>query len=482
MPPQLAALIFILFIAYLFWVDIRKTSNASNALWIPLIWMLLGGSRFVSQWLNLGVPASKEEGSAIDAVVFFILILAGVMILMRREVNGKGLFKQNAWIWLYFCFGLVSILWSDFPFVSFKRLVKALGNVIMVLVILTEERPYEAFGTVLRRFSFLLLPLSILFIKYYPELGRGYHMGIPMNNGVSTQKNGLGQICLLSAVYFSWSLLLDRRNEIESGQTHLPKYIIFIILAMVVWLLSKADSATSTACVAISVCLFFVARQSVMIRQPTRIFYFTISGIVILGVLEMLFGISAEIIVMLGRRPDLTTRVPMWQDLIAMAKYPITGFGYESFWLGQRQELIRERWSIDMQAHNGYLEMYLNMGLIGLFFLFSWALSGLKKIKHCLSIDYPVALLRFCFVLVVLISNWTEATFYGISIMWMMLLLGVMEVPIQHPREKVLSEHPDQKFTKPKFRYRVDNTLAGNKNKSSLRKQSQRLHQRLLRK
>ena len=44
----------------------------------------------------------------------------------------------------------------------------------MVLVILTEKRPYEAVGVILRRLAFLLLPLSVLFIRYYPDLGREY--------------------------------------------------------------------------------------------------------------------------------------------------------------------------------------------------------------------------------------------------------------------------------------------------------------------
>ena len=44
----------------------------------------------------------------------------------------------------------------------------------MVLVLLTERHPYEAIGITLRRLSFLLLPASVLFVRYYPDLGRGY--------------------------------------------------------------------------------------------------------------------------------------------------------------------------------------------------------------------------------------------------------------------------------------------------------------------
>jgi hypothetical protein len=61
---------------------------------------------------------------------------------------------------------LASAAWSDERTVLMKRWVKDLGNPIMALV-----RSYEAIGVVLWRLTFLLRPLSILFITYYPGLG-----------------------------------------------------------------------------------------------------------------------------------------------------------------------------------------------------------------------------------------------------------------------------------------------------------------------
>ena len=394
--------------------------------------MFLAGSRYVSQWLNLlGVPVTSAdvflEGSPIDRSIFLILILAGVIILVRRKLNWSDLITKNAWIWLFFIFGAISILWSDYPFVSFKRWIKALGNVIMVLVILTEERPYEAIGVILRRLAFLLLPLSVLFIKYYPDLGRAYHMGRPMFTGVALQKNGLGQICLLSGIYFSWNLLLTRREGIELGR-RLHFSIYLITLPMIAWLLYKANSATSLACMVVAVGLFVVARQPAVNREPRRILALGIACIMLFGLLELTFDMSGAVISMLGRDPTLTTRVPMWKDLLAMAKNPIVGFGYESFWLGARRLFMDEHWGITTQAHNGYLEMYLNLGLIGLFFLLGWILSGLRKVASHLEIYYPGAMLRLCFIVVVVLYNWVEATFYGVNNMWALFIFGIMNV------------------------------------------------------
>ena len=105
------------------------------------------------------------EGSPVDRAVFFSLIAAAVYVLSQRKIDWRRLLVQNKWIALYFLFCLSSIAWTDEPFVLFKRWVKDLGNPIMVLVILSEDRPYLAVGVILRRLAFLLLPLSVLFIR-----------------------------------------------------------------------------------------------------------------------------------------------------------------------------------------------------------------------------------------------------------------------------------------------------------------------------
>ncbi len=180
--------------------DIKKKSqDVSEAIGVPLVWMFLAGSRYIGQWLNLGPSidiadpsAIYNEGSPIDRLTFFILIIAGTTVLGKRKIIWNRLIIQNKWICLYLAYCAVSILWCDYPFTSLKRWIKDLGNIIMAMVILTEKNPYEATTTVLRRIAFMLVPLSILLIRYYPELGRSYHMGNLMVTGVANQKNGLG--------------------------------------------------------------------------------------------------------------------------------------------------------------------------------------------------------------------------------------------------------------------------------------------------
>src|SRR5215813_8200680 len=123
MPPQLALIICIFFIVCLFRIDLKKSNGPPIALWVPLVWMFLAGSRYASSWLNLGAPLASvddySEGSPVDRAVFFSLIGVGAFLLSRRKIDWGRLRSQNKWIVFYFLYCLSSIAWTDEPFVLF---------------------------------------------------------------------------------------------------------------------------------------------------------------------------------------------------------------------------------------------------------------------------------------------------------------------------------------------------------------------------
>ncbi len=251
MPPKIALILCVSAIAWLFATDPDRKRGLSAALWIPTIWVLIIGSRMVSQWLNLGPDARTPEfyldGSPLDRNVFLALIAAGICVLARRQADVVRTIKENKWIFILLLFGGISILWSDFPLVSLKRWTKSgVGNATMALIILTDVRPIMALKVLLRRLSYVLIPGSILLIKYFPDLGRTYSIWTwtPYYTGVSDSKNGLGYICLLCGLFYMWSLLsLWRQRKAGIARMEWVKTIGFIFMSL--WLLKIADSATS---------------------------------------------------------------------------------------------------------------------------------------------------------------------------------------------------------------------------------------------
>ena len=430
MPPLLASVLYFIFLVHLFLVERKQNDGTSKALWIPLTWMFLAGSRYVSRWLDLGSTMNAieayEEGSSVDRFVFSALIAAGAFVLFRRRFSLVRLLSQNKWTCLYWLFAIISISWSPDAFVSFKRLIRGFGNVVMALVMLTEPRPFLAVGAVLRRLAFLALPLSVLFIKYYPEMGRAYHRETPMFTGVALHKNTLGQVCLLTGIYFCWSLLYKPgvRQKL-GGPLRLPTEVVF--LAMITWLMSIADSATSLVSLVVAICVLAVGRLGRFTKAPRQLFTVSVVTILLVSVLQTTFDIKGSVIEMVGRRPDLTTRVPMWEDLLAAAPDPVVGAGYDIFWNTEAGRAASERWEVG-QAHNGYLELYLSLGVVGLVILAGGILSGLFQIRRDLTGDYAAAVLKLAIVPTVVVYNWTEATFSGVSNMWLILCLGIFDL------------------------------------------------------
>ena len=363
---------------------------------------------------------------------FFALIVAGIMILARRKIDWQRLLLNNKWIILYFLYCLASMAWSDEPAILMKRWVKDLGNPIMALVILTERRPYEAVGAVLRRLAFLMLPLSVLFIKYYPELGRAYHAdGSPMFTGVGHQKNDLGSMCLLAGIYVFWELL-QRREKTHPAFTRQHKIAAVVLTGMLAWLLHMSDSQTSFVCLVAAVLLLLLGRMPFMARSPGRIFGVLFCAVLAIWLLDEVLHVKEFALSLLGRNPTLTSRTDIWRTLKGFEVNPIVGAGFMSFWSGARLEEVWRLVGVRInQAHNGYLEQYLNLGYIGVAFIAVIVLSGLLRVRRHLSVDPAAGMLRLCFIVSAVLYNYTEASFYGLNNMWMLLLLGCLEVPRQ---------------------------------------------------
>ena len=99
------------------------------------------------------------------------LVIAALAVVISRMDRVGLLLQENGPILLFFAFCAVSIVWSDFPFVALKRWIKSVGDLAMVLIILTEPDPMGALKRLITRLGFILFPLSVLLGKYYPHLG-----------------------------------------------------------------------------------------------------------------------------------------------------------------------------------------------------------------------------------------------------------------------------------------------------------------------
>lgn len=412
---SIALLICTIFVLFLLRLERRQSPEATVALWIPTLWMLVIASKPLAIWFQSG-GTTIEEGSELDRAFLTVLLCLGLIILAKRKFNWSNAIKENIWLMLLIGYMLVSCFWSDNSFVSLKRWSRELIAVVMAFVVATEPYPRKSLESLFRRIVYILIPFSYILIQYFSEYGRKYvhHQGIQMWIGVTTHKNQLGQLCLFAAFFLIWTIIRRQRardNPVVKYQTYLEVFIIILTF----WIIggpqhSVTYSATSTLAFAVGLVmligLFWNKKRGTMLGP--KVLIALIVFIFIYGTVTPMIGKLSlmDISSTLGREETLTGRTDVWAQLfpVAMTR-PILGFGYGGFW----NTTTREVFDIT-EAHNGYLGVILELGFVGLLLSSIFLLSSVRKAQEVMTQDFDWGALWICYLLMIPVHNIAESS------------------------------------------------------------------------
>jgi exopolysaccharide production protein ExoQ len=432
MGPLLGALAFVFIICALLWLT-RGIYKVTPAMWVPLVWLLIASSRPLSNWLSLsgpgGVGSAYTEGSPLDRNVLTILLVLGLVALYKRTKPIKPTLAANPLLIAYFAYCLISIIWCDYPLVLFKRWIRSVGDIVVILIVITEPKWEDALKWLFTRISFVLVPLSILLIRFYPSLGRAYSRGgSPQWTGVGTDKNALGMLCMIYGAALLWYGIRTYKNRHSLTRTR-ELLTVAAVFAMIVYLVLVVDSKTALACFVMSDVLIIMTTLRPGFRKP--IFVTAVVATMIAICYCVLFlGIGGGALNALGRDSSLTGRTEVWQTVLPYATNAWLGAGYENFWVGERMELFDRLLGGLNQAHNGYIEIYLNLGWVGVALLAAIIAGGYRKIIKALRYDPGTSGLKLAFFFICLVYNFTEASFKMQSPVWIFFLWAVIAAPL----------------------------------------------------
>lgn len=421
MPSIVALILCTIFVLWLLRQERKQSPDTPWVIWIPTIWMLSIASKPLGLWLGLlGIEVGDSEGSPLDRIFQSAMILIGLVILFRRRTDRQNILKDNLPLFLLIFYMLVSIVWSDMPYTSFKRWVREMPVIVMALIIFREEYPWSALESLFRRMIYILIPFSFLLTKYYTSLGVEYgkSSGGLMWIGVTTQKNSLARLCLFAAFFIIWTLLKRRQTPDQS----VTKYQIFIeifILALSLYLMggpghTLAYSATANIVFVIGLLslfgLYFMKKQNMKIGQTTLLVAATL--ILIYGIVTPFLGGLSVIdpSAAMGREENLTGRTEIWATLIPFAMQNLfIGHGYGGFWTPEIVAMT------STHAHNGYLDTILDLGLIGLVFISIFLISCCRKAYSVLLDNINWGIFFICFILMNLVYNIAETSIHILS-------------------------------------------------------------------
>lgn len=446
----LGILLVLAMIAGLFYLDREKGTATSRALWIPVLWLLIVGSRPVSMWLNVQRDVTLEtqytEGSPVDATFYGLLILAAALIVNKRWIYTRRLLQVNVPIMLYFIYCAASISWADDPAIAVKRWVKAFGEFLVIVVALSDPSPIVALKRVFSRVSFLLIPLSILFIYFLPSMGSSFD---PSDNktiyfGVCTWKNQLGVLCLICGLTSLWQLLdaYEWKGKPERVRQMVAHGFICIASAL---LIVKCDAMTSFSCYGLASLVLIMLMSTRLARRPGAAFLLVT---VATGLAVFALFFDSSMLHSIGRNSTLTGRTEIWAAVLAQHTNPLIGTGFESFWMGNRMRSVWDMSQVGIEeAHNGYLEFYVNLGWVGIAILGLLIVSGCRNAVGLFRRSPQEGSVRIALFTAGLIFNCTEAGFRMMTLIWIGFLFAITDLPAQ----PVLAQAHDARFSLGKF-------------------------------
>lgn len=384
--------------------------------------------------LRGGNESDEVAGDPLARVLFYGIYFITFMLSLRQWQHFWWVVTRDKWLLLLVGLALASVAWSDFPALTLRRSV-ALAGTTMFGIYFAMRFTLKEQIQLLAWVSGIIIISSILFALFLPQYGL---MREPVEyagswQGVMVSKNSLGRLAALGGVV--WLCLVA-----ELGRR---RWLIWlIIISTVIVILWLANSRASLLIFGLSVLLIPVYgtfrwrfHQASVVQSALAL----AATIMLLIVLSNLAGFSE----LVGRDATLTGRLDFWPRFVEMIEIrPWLGYGYNAFWAGETSaaERLREMmgWKEIAHAHNGFLEVGLDLGLMGMaIFGLGLVLTFIKAIKlHSMTRSFQIYWLLTYLTFILMVNLTESAILERNNIYWLLYVGVIVSTAIEYARVK----------------------------------------------
>jgi O-antigen ligase len=359
-----------------------------------------------------GLPATPAQRATL--VIVWLLAIALTFQMAPRLL--KLCMRYRAFAGLA-VLSLLSVLWSPDFLDALRRSVLCALTIFFAVAMAEIFSEYEQMTMVL--LTGCLAALSSLAVMYLlPSYGAGY---AGEWKGIFGHKNDLG-IYILFLVSPALFLKFDRVMR---------KVAISSVVVLSCVLVLKSESRTAWVLAALLAAYCVISRLLRHFKKLDSLIIFALLLLAITALIYVVFVNGAAVASSLGKGSDLSGRTRIWEAvLVAIAKRPLLGYGYGGFWNQLEGESFNVISAVGFSlnhAHNGYLNLMLQLGIAGLA-MFLWTLGrAILDWVHCYLAGERDSYLLWCgaVLLLVVVGNLDESFILKYSSLVAMLYIVV---------------------------------------------------------
>ncbi|WP_017651404.1 O-antigen ligase family protein [Fortiea contorta] len=335
---------------------------------------------------------------------------------------------------------LASVYWSINPSDTAQEVRALLRSLFFSIYLAMQYTPKELIRLLSWVIGFALI-LSFFASLMFPS----YTISSEPDNysawqGIFNHKQIFGRFLSFGSTIFI-SNLIAKKGSIWNNLSWLG--FIFILLIF---------SQSKTGLIAYLLVLLFLPVYKIVVQKHGRALFLLIA-LLITSLLIILISLNIENIVVgyLGKNLEFNGRTPIWTMIIDKGlERPFLGYGYNAFWTSNESTfIIMNSWArgqegfrtgqIIFHAHNGFLDLFLQLGLIGvILFTYNLLLTIIRIINLLFTTRQFEYFWMLQFLVVYLIFNLSEGqTLLSTSnILWIIYGFISLSSSIQYNRIK----------------------------------------------
>jgi O-antigen ligase len=316
-------------------------------------------------------------------------------------------------------YAVFSSLWSYYPDATFRRAFALLLTTTFAFYLVLRFTPRELLQ-MLAWALFLGAALSLVLVMLYPTSLIHYGALAGSWRGSFGHKNRLGRMMALAVVVFA--LLLIEKGGKSNWFNWAGLGLCGFMLAM-----SQSRTAWITAMALLLSIPVLRFLRGARLPMSLRIGSLLILGFAVSIAVTHFLVVGLEAV---GRDLTFSGRTTIWTHSIhAGMSHPMLGAGYRAFWTPEGASYVYARlWAVVGNGHNGYLDVWLELGFVGLSVFVVMFLTGISRAYSRLIKSEDIAGLFYALVMIyATIYSFTEKFLLEQSeLTWMLIMVTLL--------------------------------------------------------